>query len=87
MHAVRTPRAETRRRAPLYLLGVLVVGWALQAGAAEKPSYDLEDVKACSPDAMRLCKDKLPDLEAIRLCMKENYARLRPACKARFDLH
>lgn len=52
---------------------------------AEKPKYDIEDVTACSPDAMRYCKDKLPDLAAIQNCMKENYDRLRPSCKARFD--
>ena len=62
---------------------------ALVAGAtgarAAKPAYDIEDVTACSPDAMRLCKDKLPDLDAIQACMKSNYERLRPSCKARFD--
>ena len=54
------------------------------AGAAE-PSYTMEDVTACSQDAMKLCRDKLPDLDAIETCMKANYAALRPACKARFD--
>lgn len=63
---------------------VFVVGGTAGACAA-KPAYDIEDVTACSPDAMRLCKDKLPDLDAIQTCMKENYSRLRPACKARFD--
>ena len=53
--------------------------------AENTPSYSIEDVTACSPDAMRLCKDKLPDLDAIEACMKANYAALRPACKARFD--
>ena len=48
-------------------------------------NYTMEDVTACSPDAMRLCKDKLPDLDAIEACMKAHYASLRPACKARFD--
>ena len=54
------------------------------ASAAE-PSYTMEDVTACSQDAMKLCRDKLPDLDAIETCMKANYASLRPACKARFD--
>ena len=66
---------------------LLVVGAIGSTPAlAEKPAYDMEDVTACSPDAMRLCKDKLPDLEAIQDCMKEHYEKLRPACKARFDL-
>ncbi len=71
------------------LLSVLFVLAAIvgnsPAALAEKPAYDIEDVTACSPDAMRLCKDKLPDLDAIQTCMKANYAHLRPACRARFD--
>ena len=55
------------------------------ASAEQQPSYTIEDVTACSQDAMRICRDKLPDLDAIESCMKANYDRLRPACKARFD--
>ena len=68
-----------------FALVVLVTVAGTTAPHAEKPKYDIEDVTACSPDAMRLCKDKLPDLDAIQDCMKTNYNRLRPACKARFD--
>lgn len=68
-----------------YALVALVTVAGATGTRAEKPKYDMEDVTACSPDAMRLCKDKLPDLAAIQDCMKENYDRLRPACKARFD--
>ena len=52
----------------------------------EKPGYSIEDVTACSPDAMRLCRDKIPDLDAIQDCMKAHYADLRASCKARFDV-
>ena len=66
----------------------MVVLW-LGAGAsqalAQQPSYTIDDVTACSHDAMRICRDKIPDLEAIQTCMKANYDKLRPACKARFD--
>ena len=68
-----------------YALVVLATFVGVTAAQAEKPKYDIDDVTACSPDAMRLCKDRLPDLDAIQVCMKENYDRLRPACKARFD--
>ena len=71
---------------PTVLLALIV--WVLGAGlvqaATDASNYTIEDVTACSPDAMRLCKDKLPDLEAIQTCMKDNYEKLRPACKARF---
>ena len=44
----------------------------------------MEDVTACSADAMKLCRDKMPDIEKIETCMKANYESLRPKCKARF---
>ena len=69
---------------------VLVAAGGTLPGAAfaqtEKPGYSIEDVTACSPDAMRLCRDKIPDLDAIQACMKAHYAVLRPACKSRFDV-
>ena len=74
----------TLKALPVALFVLSTVG-SSTAFSAGKPAYDIEDVTACSPDAMRLCKDKLPDLGAIQLCMKANYDRLRPACKARFD--
>ena len=70
---------------PKALLLALVAGACVTGAArADKPAYDIEDVKACSADAMRLCKDKLPDLDAIQDCMTANYDRLRPACRERF---
>ena len=73
---------------PLTML-LALMSWASFAGwadaATDTSNYTIDDVTACSPDAMRLCKDKLPDLDAIQTCMKDNYVHLRPACKARFD--
>ena len=74
----------TLKALPFVVLILVGAGGATNALAA-KPAYDIDDVTACSPDAMRLCKDKLPDLDAIQTCMKENYENLRPACKARFE--
>lgn len=84
----RTMRAATKRSI-MYLrlcalsVSCLILPAVVQTRAAE-PNYSLEDVRSCSSDAMRLCKDKIPDLDAIRQCMKANYSRLHPACKARF---
>ena len=64
---------------------VLCLGAGVCQAMAQQPSYTIDDVTACSQDAMRICRDKLPDLDAIEGCMKANYERLRPACKARFD--
>ena len=54
------------------------------AWADDAPSYTLKDVTACSADAMRLCRDRLPDIAKIQTCMKDNYENLHPKCKARF---
>ena len=77
----------TFRAAPI-IVSAVVLAVAIPFGAAsaqDAPSYSIEDVTACSADAMRLCRDKMPDIEKIEDCMKANYASLRPKCKARLD--
>ena len=77
----------TKTTLPVILLAVVGGTFAHAAPAeTDKPGYSIEDVTACSPDAMRLCRDKIPDLDAIQDCMKAHYEKLRPACKARFDV-
>ena len=48
------------------------------------PTYTIEDVTACSADAMRLCQDKMPDLKAIEACMSQNFDKLSHKCQVRF---
>jgi hypothetical protein len=38
--------------------------------------------KACEPDAMRLCKDAVPDHEKIKACLQANLDRLSADCRA-----
>ena len=64
---------------------LFVAAFGATAVSAAQPTYTIEDVTACSSDAMRLCRDKLPDLDAIQACMKVNFEKLHPACKARFN--
>lgn len=73
----------TIKALPIAFLPFLAVLGA-PAFAQDTPGYTIDDVTACSPDAMRLCKDKLPDIDAIESCMKAHYEELRPKCKARF---
>ena len=64
---------------------VIAVACANVARAEDDaPSYSMEDVTACSADAMRLCRKNMPSIKAIEDCMRENYESLRPKCKARF---
>lgn len=69
--------------AVLVFCGVLAApAWAQEGG----PSYTIEDVTACSKDAMRICRDVLADLDAVESCMKAHYDQLNPRCQARFHV-
>jgi hypothetical protein len=37
--------------------------------------------QACTPDAMRLCSDVIPDVAKVTACMKAKSAQLSPGCR------
>jgi len=37
--------------------------------------------QACTPDAMRLCSEFIPDAERVKACMLRKRAQLSPACR------
>jgi len=37
--------------------------------------------QACTPDAMRLCSDVIPDVVKVTACMKAKSSQLSPACR------
>jgi hypothetical protein len=37
--------------------------------------------QACTPDAMRLCSDSIPDVAKVTACMKAKHAQLSDACR------
>lgn len=74
-----------RRALPTAAVALALASPLGHAFAQDTPGYTIEDVTACSADAMRLCRDKMPDIDKIEACMKANYENLRPKCKARFD--
>ena len=43
-------------------------------------AYTQEDADACTPDAMRLCQQAIPDESRVALCLVENKRQLSPAC-------
>lgn len=47
-------------------------------------AYTPEQQQACTPDAMRLCGDFVPNVDAITACMIQKKAQLSPQCKAFF---
>jgi hypothetical protein len=37
--------------------------------------------QACTPDAMRLCSDVIPDVARVTACMKAKSRQISPACR------
>ena len=44
----------------------------------------LEQRRACEADAMKFCKDVVPDVPKITACMKRHLDKLSPDCRAQF---
>jgi hypothetical protein len=53
-----------------------------QAGAQGAPSSAPVDVEQiCTPDAMRLCSDVIPDRAKVTACMKAKHAQISKECR------
>ena len=48
-------------------------------------AYSQEDADACTPDAMRLCQNAIPDTSRVALCLVQNKRQLSPACTVVFN--
>jgi hypothetical protein len=48
-------------------------------------AYSQEDADACTPDAMRLCQNAIPDESRVTLCLVQNRRQLSPACTLVFN--
>jgi hypothetical protein len=53
-----------------------------QPGAGH--AYTPEQEQACTPDAMRLCSEFIPNVDAITACMVQKKAQLSPQCRVFF---
>jgi hypothetical protein len=48
-------------------------------------AYTQEDADACTPDAMRLCQQVIPDESRVALCLVQNKRQLSPGCTIVFN--
>jgi len=48
-------------------------------------AYTQEDADACTPDAMRLCWNAIPDASRVTQCLVQNKQQLSPACSNVFN--
>jgi hypothetical protein len=58
-------------------VGALLLYCAGGAGAQTSPDVQ----QACTPDAMRLCSDTIPDVPKTTACMKAKRAQLSQECR------
>ncbi len=47
-------------------------------------AYTPEQQQACTPDAMRLCGEFVPDVDRITACMIQKKSQLSPECRQYF---
>jgi hypothetical protein len=65
---------------PVLLAGVLFVV-AVPASGPTRADVSDETRSACTPDAMRLCSEFVPDVPKITRCMQLKYRQLSPDCR------
>ena len=63
---------------------VLAAALLAFAGRGAAFAYTQEQQQACTPDAMRLCGNYVPDVERITACMIERKSQLSPECRRFF---
>jgi len=67
----------------IYRLALLVCALLFcslhQAGAQGTGPVDVE--QACTPDAMRLCSEFVPDRAKVTACMKAKHAQISKECR------
>lgn len=51
-------------------------------GGAAATSTPVDVQQACTPDAMRLCADVIPDVPKVTACMKAKHAQLSQECRS-----
>jgi len=70
------------RKSILAAMAGLALAVLVQPGSGF--AYTPEQQQACTPDAMRLCGEFVPNVDAITACMIQKKAQLSPQCKPFF---
>lgn len=67
-------------------LALLIGGWMIYSPApAQEYRGSAQQQMACTPDVWRLCSDRIPDVNRIVACLRQNAPQLSPRCRAVFD--
>ena len=65
-------------------VGAATTVWVMFASAALGQGGSAAQREACAPDALRLCRQYIPDANAIAACLRNSGPRLSPECHAVF---
>ena len=85
--SVNWPRKPRQTQGTLmrtvHLTGALLLLLALLFCRLDGAAAEVSDAarQACTPDAMRLCSDVIPDVARVTACMKAKSSQLSPACR------
>jgi len=71
----------TKLRTALVGTAIIATLFASSAAFAEGTP---EQRAACTSDAFRLCSSEIPNVSRITACMRANFSKLSPGCKAAF---
>ncbi len=66
------------------VLGLSLV-FSVSVAAAEGTEGTPEQKKACTPDAMHLCNQYIPDAARVKQCLADHVGDLSPACREVFE--
>ncbi len=67
----------------LVLVAALGLG-AVSAANAKDVEYTMTQKIACTPDAVRLCSDAIPNASRVRACMIAKKSKLSSICRSVF---
>jgi hypothetical protein len=67
----------------IYLACTVILLSAALLGRADRASAEVSDAvrQACTPDAMRLCSDVIPDVAKVTACMKAKSSQISQPCR------
>lgn len=60
----------------------LVLGVAAAAAKNQAIKVSAADKAACMPDALKLCRDAVPNVQRVLLCFDQNRDKLSSGCRA-----
>ena len=66
---------------PVLPVALVLIGTGIAGINPAGAEASQESREACTPDAMRLCSDFIPDVPKITKCMKAKYKELSEPCR------